>query len=111
MADQPNLKELLMSNLMNTEVKLFKATAFHNGNFIEVTEADLKNNCSVVFFYPVDFTFVCPTELGDLADNYADFQKMSVEIYSVSTDTHFIFLLMIRPPPRSTLFPYTTLFR
>jgi len=78
-----------MSNLMNTEVKPFKATAFHNGNFIEVTEADLKNKWSVVFFYPADFTFVCPTELGDLADNYAEFQKMGVEIYSVSTDTHF----------------------
>src|SRR5690554_19533 len=89
MADQPTLKELLMSNLMNTEVKPFKATAFHNGNFIEVTEADLKNKWSVVFFYPADFTFVCPTELGDLADNYAEFQKMGVEIYSVSTDTHF----------------------
>jgi NADH-dependent peroxiredoxin subunit C len=42
----------------------------------------------VVFFYPADFTFVCPTELGDLADNYAALQKMGVEIYGVSTDTH-----------------------
>ena len=39
--------------------------------------------------YPADFTFVCPTELGDLADNYAEFKKLGVEIYSVSTDTHF----------------------
>jgi peroxiredoxin (alkyl hydroperoxide reductase subunit C) len=43
----------------------------------------------VVFFYPADFTFVCPTELGDLADNYAEFRRLGVEIYSVSTDTHF----------------------
>jgi peroxiredoxin (alkyl hydroperoxide reductase subunit C) len=42
-----------------------------------------------VFFYPADFTFVCPTELGDLADNYEAFQALGVEIYSVSTDTHF----------------------
>lgn len=41
------------------------------------------------FFYPADFTFVCPTELGDLADHYEEFQKLGVEIYSVSTDTHF----------------------
>jgi peroxiredoxin (alkyl hydroperoxide reductase subunit C) len=54
-----------------------------------VTEADLKGKWSVVFFYPADFTFVCPTELEDLADNYAEFQKLGVEIYSVSTDTHF----------------------
>ena len=78
-----------MMSLINTEVKPFKATAFQNGKFIEVTEADLKGKWSVVFFYPADFTFVCPTELGDLADNYAEFQKLGVEIYSVSTDTHF----------------------
>ena len=72
---------------INSEVKPFKATAYHNGDFIEVTEADMKGKWSVVFFYPADFTFVCPTELGDLADNYETFQKMGVEIYSVSTDT------------------------
>jgi peroxiredoxin (alkyl hydroperoxide reductase subunit C) len=76
-------------SLINTEVKPFKAQAFKSGKFIEVTEADLKGKWSVVFFYPADFTFVCPTELEDLADNYAEFKKMGVEIYSVSTDTHF----------------------
>lgn len=78
-------------SLINTEVKPFKATAFHNGKFIELSEANLKvkGKWSVVVFYPADFTFVCPTELGDLADNYAEFQKMGVEIYAVSTDTHF----------------------
>lgn len=76
-------------SLINTEVKPFKATAFKNGKFVEVTEADLKGKWSVVFFYPADFTFVCPTELEDLADNYGAFQKLGVEIYAVSTDTHF----------------------
>ncbi|WP_206859882.1 alkyl hydroperoxide reductase subunit C [Lysobacter changpingensis] len=76
-------------SLINTEVLPFKATAYKNGEFIEVTNADLKGKWSVVFFYPADFTFVCPTELGDLADNYAEFQKLGVEIYGVSTDTHF----------------------
>tara|TARA_R100001039_G_C1847498_1_gene107587 strand:- start:1568 stop:2125 length:558 start_codon:yes stop_codon:yes gene_type:complete len=75
--------------LINTEVKPFKATAFHNGEFVEVTEADFKGKWSVVFFYPADFTFVCPTELGDLADNYAELKSRDVEVYSVSTDTHF----------------------
>ena len=78
-----------MSNLINTEVKPFNATAFHQGKFFAVSDADLKGKWSVVFFYPADFTFVCPTELGDLADNYAEFQKLGVEIYAVSTDTHF----------------------
>ncbi|MGM0833103.1 alkyl hydroperoxide reductase subunit C [Halomonas qinghailakensis] len=76
-------------SLINTEVKPFKATAYLNGEFIDVTEADLKGQWSIFFFYPADFTFVCPTELGDLADNYAEFKKLGVEIYSVSTDTHF----------------------
>ena len=78
-----------MANLINTTVKPFKATAYHNGKFVPVTDADLKGKWSVVFFYPADFTFVCPTELGDLADHYAQLKDMGVEVYSVSTDTHF----------------------
>ena len=57
------------------------------GKFVQVTNEDLKGKWSVVFFYPADFTFVCPTELGDLADSYAEFKKLGVEIYAVSTDT------------------------
>ncbi len=76
-------------SLINTEIKPFKANAFHNGKFIEISDATLRGKWSVVFFYPADFTFVCPTELGDLADNYAEFSTRGVEIYSVSTDTHF----------------------
>ena len=78
-----------MQSLINTEIKPFNATAYQNGKFEHVTDADLKGKWSVVFFYPADFTFVCPTELGDLADNYAEFKKLGVEIYAVSTDTHF----------------------
>jgi len=76
-------------SLINSTVKPFKATAFHQGKFVTVTDADLKGKWSVVFFYPADFTFVCPTELGDVADLYNEFKKIGVEVYSVSTDTHF----------------------
>jgi peroxiredoxin len=76
-------------SLINTEIKPFATSAFHNGEFVDVTEADLKGKWSVMFFYPADFTFVCPTELGDLADHYSEFEKLGVEVYSVSTDTHF----------------------
>jgi NADH-dependent peroxiredoxin subunit C len=76
-------------SLINTEVQPFKATAYLNGKFVPVTHEDLKGKWSVVFFYPADFTFVCPTELGDLADNYDIFKSLGVEIYGVSTDTHF----------------------
>jgi NADH-dependent peroxiredoxin subunit C len=76
-------------SLIDTEVQPFTATAYHDGEFVDVSDADLRGKWSVVFFYPADFTFVCPTELGDLADHYADLQAMGVEVYSVSTDTHF----------------------
>ncbi len=78
-----------MSKYINQPIKPFKAKAFHNGQFIDVSDADLKGKWSVLFFYPADFTFVCPTELEDLADQYDTLQGMGVEVYSVSTDTHF----------------------
>lgn len=77
-------------SLVGKEVLPFKAQAYKNGEFVEVTEQNFKGQWSVVCFYPADFTFVCPTELGDLADNYEKFQEIGCEIYSVSTDSHFV---------------------
>ncbi len=77
-------------SVINTEIKPFKTSAFKNGKFIDVTEADVKGKWAVFFFYPADFTFVCPTELGDVADHYDELQKLGVEVFSVSTDTHFV---------------------
>lgn len=79
-----------MTTLINTKVPDFKVQAYHNDKFVEVTEKDLKGKWSILFFYPADFTFVCPTELGDLADQYPKLKEMGVEVYSVSTDTHFV---------------------
>ncbi len=79
-----------MMTLINTKIADFKVQAYHQGAFKTVTQDDLKGKWSIFFFYPADFTFVCPTELGDMADKYAEFQKMGVEVYSVSTDTHFV---------------------
>ncbi len=76
--------------VINTQVKPFTAQAFKKGEFIEVTEKDIEGKWAIFFFYPADFTFVCPTELGDVADKYAELQSMGVEVYSVSTDTHFV---------------------
>ncbi|MCX8086034.1 MAG: alkyl hydroperoxide reductase subunit C [Rhodocyclaceae bacterium] len=77
-------------SLINTTLKPFKAQAYHDGKFVEITDATVKGKWSVFFFYPADFTFVCPTELGDMADLYPEFQKIGVEVYAVSTDTHFV---------------------
>lgn len=75
--------------LINTPIKPFTATAYKQGKFVEISDADVKGKWGVFFFYPADFTFVCPTELEDLAGIYATLQGMDVEVFSVSTDTHF----------------------
>ncbi len=76
-------------SLINTQVKPFKATAFHAGEFVQVTDETLKGTWSVLIFMPAAFTFNCPTEVEDAADNYAEFQKAGAEVYIVTTDTHF----------------------
>jgi peroxiredoxin len=76
-------------SLIGTEVKEFKASAYRNGEFIDVTQENFKGKWSVVCFYPADFTFVCPTELEDLQDHYETLKGLGAEVYSVSTDTHF----------------------
>ena len=76
-------------SIINSTVKPFKATAYQGGKFIEVTDQSIRGTWSVFCFYPADFTFVCPTELEDLANLYPQFQALGVEVYGISTDTHF----------------------
>ena len=75
-------------SLIGKEVKPFTADAYRNGEFIKVTQEDLKGKWSIVFFYPADFSAVCPTELVDMQTNYETLKSIGVEVYSVSTDTH-----------------------
>jgi NADH-dependent peroxiredoxin subunit C len=77
-------------SLIGKEILPFKAQAFKNGEFVEVTDADLKGKWSIVVFYPADFTFVCPTELEDMQNQYETLKSLGAEVYSVSTDTHFV---------------------
>lgn len=76
--------------LIGKEISDFCVKAFVGGEFRDVSRADLLGKWSVFVFYPADFTFVCPTELSDLADNYSRFREIGCEVYSVSTDTHFV---------------------
>ena len=76
--------------IINSQLPAFKVQAYHQEQFKTVTDADVRGTWAVFFFYPADFTFVCPTELGDLAEKYAQLQKLGVEVYGVSTDTHFV---------------------
>lgn len=75
--------------LIGKEVAEFAVDAFVDGSFKKVSKSDLLGKWSVFVFYPADFTFVCPTELEDLADRYTEFKNIGAEVYSVSTDTHF----------------------
>lgn len=79
-----------MESIINSQLPEFKVQAYHDGKFITVTDKDVIGHWAVFFFYPADFTFVCPTELADLADKYDEFKKRGVQVYSVSCDSHFV---------------------
>ena len=79
-----------MNSIINNNIPEFKVDAYQDGAFKTVTKNDLLGKWSIFFFYPADFTFVCPTELADMAEKYGEFKKMGVEVYSVSTDTKFV---------------------
>ena len=77
-------------SLIGKKIEEFDVPAYYDGDIIRVSNKDLEGKWSVFFFYPGDFTFVCPTELEDLALSYDKFKSIDCEIYSVSTDTHFV---------------------
>ena len=79
-----------MQAIINSQVPEFKLQAFQDGNFKQVTNEDIKGKWAIFFFYPADFTFVCPTELVDLAEKHEQLKSMGVEVFSVSTDTHYV---------------------
>jgi peroxiredoxin (alkyl hydroperoxide reductase subunit C) len=76
--------------IIGSTIQPFTATAFRAGSdFYDVTQEDIAGKWAVFFFYPADWTFVCPTELEDLGEKYDMLQGMGVEVLAVSTDTHF----------------------
>lgn len=77
-------------SLINKQVSDFRNYAFHEGEFKFVSREDILGKWNVFFFYPADFTFVCPTELEDLAEKYEQFREIGCDVYAVSTDTHFV---------------------
>lgn len=75
---------------INQSIPEFTTEAFHNGEFKTISSEDVKGKWSIFLFYPADFTFVCPTELEDMANQYEELQGLGVEVYAVSTDSHFV---------------------
>ena len=72
------------------EIPDFELEAFHNNEIKKIRLSDYRGKWMILFFYPADFTFVCPTELEELAHHYEDFKKENAEILSVSTDTVWV---------------------
>lgn len=77
-------------SMINKEISDFTVQAYQNNAFKTVSKKDVLGKWAVFFFYPADFTFICPTELEDLANKYDEFKQIDCEIYSVSCDTHFV---------------------
>ena len=96
-------------SLINTPIKPFATTGYRSGAFVDVSSDDFRGKWNVVFFYPGDFTFVCPTELADLQDVYAELQSLGVEVYSVSRDSHFVHKAWHESSPEVSTIEYTML--
>lgn len=79
-------------SLINTKILPFETMAYKatESDFVKVTDQDLLGHWSIVLFYPADFTFVCPTELEDMAEQYEELKAMGAEVYAVSMDSHFV---------------------
>ena len=75
---------------INQEITDFELEAFHDEDIKKIRLSDYRGKWLALIFYPADFTFICPTELEEAADYYAEFQKLGAEILSASTDTAFV---------------------
>lgn len=87
--DIPTSRYPNMKSLIDRSLPPFDLHAFHDHDLIDISDRDLLDRWSVLFFYPADFTFVCPTELEDLAEHQDAFDALGVSVYAVSCDTHF----------------------
>merc|ERR1739838_391226 len=76
----------------------FKTQALVNGEFKEVSLSDYKGKYLVLFFYPLDFTFVCPTEIIAFSDRAEEFRKINCELVACSTDSHFSHFAWVNTP-------------
>ena len=86
----PSAEGGIMNNLIHFVPERFKVSYYRHGDSGEMTETDLMGHWSILFFYPADFTFVCPTELEDMEDHYGSFKEEGCEVYSVSEDSYYV---------------------
>lgn len=86
---QDEIKENKMIRI-NDQAPDFTEEAYIDDDFKKISLKDYRGKWVILFFYPADFTFVCPTELGELADHHDEFTKLGAQIISVSVDTAFV---------------------
>ena len=96
-------------SLLNKEIDDFEGIAYHQNQFKKITKKDLLGKWNLFFFYPADFTFVCPTELKDMADAKAKFDDLWVTVLAASTDTVFSHRAWVRSEKLMAWFPYVML--
>ena len=88
-----------MSVLVGRQAPDFKAMALMpDKSFQEISLSDYKGKYVLLFFYPLDFTFVCPTELHAMQDQLAEFEKRGVQVLGISVDSHFTHLAWVNQP-------------
>lgn len=87
-----------MSVLVQKKAPEFKATAVVNKEFKQIALSDYKGKNVLLFFYPLDFTFVCPTEIIAFSDKYEEFKKRNTEVLGVSVDSQFSHLAWLNTP-------------
>lgn len=93
--------------IIGREIPLPVFTAYHKGEIKEISLRDYKDKWIILFFYPADFTFVCPTELKELADYYADFTEAGAEVFAISTDSAYVHRAWQKDTPqlKNVMFP------
>eukprot|EP00914_Ancora_sagittata_P023889 GHVO01047612.1.p1 GENE.GHVO01047612.1~~GHVO01047612.1.p1 ORF type:complete len:264 (+),score=42.09 GHVO01047612.1:78-794(+) len=90
---------IAMSELRLTKpAPAFKGTAVVDGDFKDISISDYKGKYLVMFFYPLDFTFVCPTEIIAFSDRVEEFRSINCEVVACSTDSHFSHLAWTQQP-------------
>lgn len=87
-----------MSRLVGNPAPYFKANALVNGQQKEISLDDYKGKWKILFFYPLDFTFVCPTEITAFSDANDKFQKLNTEVIACSVDSYFSHLAWTQQP-------------
>ncbi len=89
----PNEKKIIplnVSPLLGKKIPDYELDAFHNGKITNIKLSDFKGKWLILFFYPADFTFVCPTELKEMSKYYKDFRETGAEVLAISTDSVFV---------------------